>query len=59
MYQGVFVSLTTGVVTVWAVPFGMIALNVMGPHRGLNCNFCGKAGGILSQNRGANKPPTH
>ena len=31
VYQGVFVSLTIGVVTVWAVPLGMIALNVMAP----------------------------
>ena len=29
--QGVFVSLTIGVVTVWTVPFGMIALNVRAP----------------------------
>ena len=30
-----------------------------GSHRGLNCNFRGKAGGMQSQHRGANKPPTH
>ena len=30
-----------------------------GSHRGLNCNFRAKAGGMQSQNRGANKPPTH
>lgn len=31
MYQAVFVLLTIGVVTVWAVPLGMIALNVRAP----------------------------
>ena len=30
-----------------------------GSHRGLNCNFRGKGDGMQSQNRGANRPPTH